>query len=108
MLVIYRMLWLLSDVLQKVRTAQAARLGYCGLRQSGRSTGLLAAALLGRILDRASRLEVGLAARGYQGNLNVLADERPLSSWAIALTVAGQVSLVAVSLVIVRIFPCLR
>lgn len=108
MLVIYRMLWLLSDVLQKVRTAQAARLGYCGLRQSFRSTGLLAAALLGRILNRASRLEVGLAARGYQGNLNVLADERPLSSLAIALTVASQVSLVVVSLISVSLFPCLK
>jgi cobalt/nickel transport system permease protein len=108
MLVIYRMLWLLSDVLQKVRTAQAARLGYCGLRQSGRSTGLLAAALLGRILDRASRLEVGLAARGYQGDLNVLTEERPVSSWVLALTVASQVALVAVSLISVSIFPCLK
>ena len=108
MLVIYRMLWLLSDVVQRVRVAQASRLGYCGFHQSCRSTGMLAASLLGRIMNRASRLETGLAARGYQGDLNVLAEDRPLSVAGIVLTLASQVSLVGVSLLLVRILPCLK
>ncbi len=108
MLVIYRLLWLLSDVFHRMWVAQAARLGYTGLRRSMRSTGMLAACLLGRIMDRASRLETGLAARGYQGDLNVLAEDRPLSWGWIALTLASQVSLVVVSLFLVGVFPCLK
>ncbi len=108
MLVIYRMLWLLSDVFHRMRVAQAARLGYSGLRRSMRSTGMLAASLLGRIMNRASRLETGLAARGYQGDLNVLSEDRPLSLRWIVLTVASQVALVVVSLVLVGVFPCLK
>jgi cobalt/nickel transport system permease protein len=38
-----------------------------------RATGLLAAALLPRALDRAHRLETGLAARGFDGTLRTLA-----------------------------------
>jgi cobalt/nickel transport system permease protein len=108
MLVIYRMLWMLSDVVHRVRVAQASRLGYCGFRQSCRSTGMLAASLLGRIMNRASRLETGLAARGYQGDLNVLVEDRPVSVVGIALTLASQISLVVVSLFLASIFPCLK
>ncbi len=108
MLVIYRMLWLLSDVFQRVRIAQASRLGYCGFRQSCRSTGMLAASLFGRIMNRASRLETGLAARGYQGDLNVLTEDRPLSLRAVVLILASQASLVVVSVFLVSIFPCLK
>jgi cobalt/nickel transport system permease protein len=108
MLVIYRMLWLLSDVFHRMWVAQAARLGYSSLRRSMRSTGMLAASLLGRIMNRASRLETGLAARGYHGDLNVLAEDRPLSLGWIVLTLASQVSLVVVSLFLVGVFPCLK
>ena len=108
MLVIYRMLWMLSDVFQRVRIAQASRLGYCGFRQSCRSTGVLAASLLGRVMNRASRLETGLAARGYQGDLNVLTEDRPMSSRAVALILASQASLTGVSLLLMGAFPCLK
>lgn len=108
MLIIYRMLWTLSDVFQKIRIAQASRLGYCGLRQSYRSTKIVAASLLGRVMNQASRLETGLAARGYQGDLNVLTEDCLASSGAIALTLASQVSLIVVSLFLKGVFPCLK
>lgn len=108
MLVIYRMLWLLSDVSHKMRVAQAARLGYCGFRQSCRSTGVLAALLLCRVMNRARRLETGLAARGYQGDLNVLEEDRPMGLGGVVVTLVAQVSLVVVSLFLARVFPCLR
>ena len=69
---------------------------------------MLAASLLGRIMNRARRLETGLAARGYQGDLNVLVDNRPLHVWAIVLILASQAALVGVSLGLARMFPCLR
>lgn len=108
MQLIYRMLWLLDDVCHKARVAQTARLGYCGLRQSFRSTGILAAGLFCRIMDRAQRLETGLAARGYQGSLNVLVENRPLRVRGVILTLALQGLLIVVSRIIVGVFPCLK
>jgi cobalt/nickel transport system permease protein len=40
---------------------------------------MLVATLFQRTLDRGRRLEIGLAARGYDGALAVLTPERPLS-----------------------------
>lgn len=74
----YRFLFVLSDTATAMSHAQAARLGHVGWRRRIRSTGLLAAALLPRALDRAHRLEVGLAARGFDGGLRTLArHDRP-------------------------------
>jgi cobalt/nickel transport system permease protein len=108
MQLIYRMLWLLTDVCEKVRVAQTARLGYCGLRQSFRSTGMLAGSLFWRTMDRAQRMENGLAARGYQGSLNVLVENRPLSINGVVITLAFQALLIVVSFILVEVFPCLK
>lgn len=72
----YRFLFLLLDTASAIHTTQAARLGHVGWRRSIRSTGRLAAALLPRALDRAQRLEQGLAARGFNGTLPTLAPPR--------------------------------
>lgn len=68
----WRFLFVLSDTAAAMNHAQAARLGHVGWRRRIRSAGLLAAALLPRALDRAHRLEVGLAARGFDGSLRTL------------------------------------
>ncbi len=81
-MVTYRFLFVFSDTLEAMRTAQDIRLGYSGWRRTYRSLAMLTAAFLGRVLDRARRLEMGLAARGYRGDLPVLVDEgRP--SWPV-------------------------
>jgi cobalt/nickel transport system permease protein len=49
---------------------------------------MLAAALLPRALDRAHRLEVGLAARGFDGSLRTLAPARPASPARLAAIAA--------------------
>jgi hypothetical protein len=54
------------------------------LRRGIRSLGLLAATLLGRSLARARRLEIGLAARGFEGELKVLTPPRALSTTRLA------------------------
>lgn len=76
----YRFLFVLSDTAAAMQAAQAARLGHVGWRRRIRSAGLLAAALLPRALDRAHRMEVGLAARGFDGSLRTLAPRRPASA----------------------------
>jgi cobalt/nickel transport system permease protein len=71
-LMMYRFIGLIMGVAGRMRLAQANRLGYAGARVSIRSTGMLAASLLPRVLDRARRMETGLAARAYCGELRTL------------------------------------
>lgn len=82
----YRMLFTLLDSVRAVREAQAARLGYAGLRASYRSAGALTAATLVRSLDRARRLDDGLAGRGHEGAMRVLVEDRPPSAAFLAST----------------------
>ncbi|SIQ36192.1 cobalt/nickel transport system permease protein [Rhizobium sp. RU20A] len=95
-LVMFRIIWLALDCLQSGQRSLAGRLGDVGARRRIRSGGLLLAALLPRVLDRAGRLDRGLAARGYDGQLVFLSTEaaaRPQRLGAIAagLVLAGLV-----------------
>jgi cobalt/nickel transport system permease protein len=76
-LMMFRFIWLTLDCLESGVHSQANRLGYAGYRRGLHSTGLLMASLLPRVLGRARRLENGLAARGYSGELRFIAIERP-------------------------------
>ncbi|MBK8176014.1 MAG: cobalt ECF transporter T component CbiQ [Rhodospirillales bacterium] len=98
MLLIYRFVAITLETAANGRTAQEARLGYVGLRRTIRSAGLLAAALLPRVLDRASRMETGLAARGYTGELRVLSPERRCSPVFLTLTLLLLSGIVAISI----------
>lgn len=94
-LLIYRLIFVFAERALTGRQAQAARLGYSRFDRGLRSTGLLAGNLFQRALARARRLEVGLAARGYAGDLKVLQPERTLS-WpclALAMTLVGLIGL---------------
>jgi cobalt/nickel transport system permease protein len=84
-LLMYRFLFLLGDIALAMDRAQAARLGHVGVRRRLRSLGLLVANLLPRALDRARRLEVGLAARGWSGEMRVLSNHKEVSAPALAL-----------------------
>jgi cobalt/nickel transport system permease protein len=85
---LYRFAGLAAVLATTGRRAQQNRLGDRTLATSVRSTGLLVGALLPRLLARAQRLQVGLAARGYDGALRTLPPERPLSAAFLAGTVA--------------------
>jgi len=94
-LLIYRLIFVFAERALTGRQAQAARLGYSRLDRGLRSTGLLAGSLFQRALARAQRLEIGLAARGYTGELRVLSPERALS-WrrlVLGMTIAGLIGL---------------
>jgi cobalt/nickel transport system permease protein len=78
-LMMFRFIWLTLDCVESSSRSQANRLGYDGYRRSLRSLGLLLAALLPRVLNRAQRVEAGLAARGYDGELRFIDLEEKLS-----------------------------
>ena len=80
-LLVYRLIFLFAERALTGRQAQAARLGYTGLDRAIYSMGLLAGNLFQRALAQARRMEVGLAARGYTGELRVLRLEQTLSWW---------------------------
>jgi cobalt/nickel transport system permease protein len=84
----YRFLFLLADTARAMNAAQARRLGHSGIRSRIRCAGLVAANLLPRALDRARRMEIGLAARGWNGSLAVLSPERPVAPGGIAAVLA--------------------
>ncbi|MCW2272945.1 cobalt ECF transporter T component CbiQ [Rhodoblastus acidophilus] len=73
-LLMYRFLFILADEVSAMDAAQAARLGHASKGRRLRSLGLVAANLLPRALDRARRMEIGLAARGWRGEMRVLSD----------------------------------
>lgn len=90
-LLIYRLIFVFAERALTGHRAQVARLGYSRIDRGVRSTGLLAGNLFQRALEQARRLEIGLAARGYSGELRVLSPEQPLS-W---LRLAAGMALVA-------------
>lgn len=94
-LLIYRFLFLLADTALAMDQAQAARLGHRGVGRRLRSLGFIAANLLPRALDRARRLETGLAARAWQGEMRVLAPVRPVSRTAVVLILATEALVLA-------------
>lgn len=98
MLLTWRFVFLLLDQAAAIRTAQEARLGWFGPRRQIRSLGLLIAQLLPRALERARRLEIGLAARGFDGSLPVLSASRPASLPVLAGILGLQAALAGAAL----------
>jgi cobalt/nickel transport system permease protein len=98
-LVMFRFVWLILECAERGGQSQANRQGYDGYRRSLRSLAQLMASLLPRALGRARRLEGGLAARGYEGELRFVARSRPSS----ALRVAGFAGLIAAIAIVGRV-----
>lgn len=97
-LLVYRFIGLTMATMAAGRAAQANRLGYSGFRVAIRSSGMLAAALLPRVLDRAARMQIGLVARAYGGDLRVLSPAVPPCWRFIALTLILDAAIVALVL----------
>ncbi|MDQ0772417.1 cobalt/nickel transport system permease protein [Streptomyces aurantiacus] len=93
-LVTYRMSFLLLDSVRRIREAQAARLGHTTRAATWRSLAGLGATAFIRAFDRATRLQAGLAGRGYDGTLRVLVPEARVSA---RFTLAAGALLAAVA-----------
>ncbi len=98
-LLTYRFLFLLADTAMSMDAAQAARLGHVGARRRLSSLGSLIANLLPRAIDRARRLEIGLAARGWEGEMRVLTETRPISIAGVTLVLALEAGTAALGVV---------
>ena len=99
-LLMYRFLFLLGDTALAMDAAQAARLGHIGARRRLRSLGVLIANLLPRALDRARRLEVGLGARGWRGEMRVLSKKTKVSAPGLALVLLVEAGTAAVGILL--------
>ncbi len=95
--VMYRLVFVLLESARTVTEAQTARLGYASRSAALRSASGAIGAMLLRSLQRASRLENGLIARGYTEGLRTLAPPRQGSVRFVALTLALLAALVAIS-----------
>jgi cobalt/nickel transport system permease protein len=100
-LMMFRFIWLLLDCAERGTQSQANRLGYSTYPRTMRSLGMLGAALLPRALGRAQRLESGLAARGYDGELRFIQQAAPASVPRLALILI----VVAVAAIAGRVLP---
>ncbi|MBY6092626.1 cobalt ECF transporter T component CbiQ [Maritimibacter alkaliphilus] len=96
-LLTYRFTFLLAEEARAMAHAQRARLGHASRARWLRSTALLIAALLPRAMARARRLEQGLAARGWQGEMRVLAPTPRASRGVLAAVLALQGATVLVA-----------
>lgn len=71
MVLMYRFIFTLANTAGELLTAQQARMGYGTWRVGMRSLGLLVGQLLQRTLHHYQQMSLGLAARGYRGELRV-------------------------------------
>ena len=95
-LLTYRFLFLLADTAMAMDAAQAARLGHDGFKRRLCSLGLLTANLLPRAMDRARRMEIGLAARGWDGEMRVLPSQAKLSVTGLSAVLAVEAATAAI------------
>lgn len=94
---IYRYIFVLFDMAARIRTAQDARLGYSTLRLSFHSTSTLASSLFMKSFRQADKTYTAMESRGYDGNIDLLVEEKPNSPKFITFTVLYISLLVALA-----------
>jgi cobalt/nickel transport system permease protein len=94
----YRMLFVLRQAWEEGSTAQGARLGHSGWRQSWRSMGLLAGQMAMQVWLRAAALQMAADARAYQGRLRFLPASFPHARRQNALALLGGALLLSLAL----------
>ncbi|WP_201132271.1 cobalt ECF transporter T component CbiQ [Geobacter anodireducens] len=95
----YRMLFVLSEAMHDMHTAQAARLGHAGPRRTLRSLGILAANLTVQVWQRSLALHHGALARTSDGPLRFLEPEYPHSRASLATAALGGGGLIVLAVV---------
>lgn len=100
-LMMYRQIWMTLEIVERSIAAQRARLGFVGYRGTLRSLGIVAATLFPRLLARSQRIELGLAARNFEGRLAF----RPTGEALSVLRLAAILALLVGAGVIAALFP---
>lgn len=96
---IYRYIFILFDVAHQMQTAAKARLGYQSFMQSCRSFASIGGNLFIIALKKANAYYDALLARGYNGRLEFLTEEKPVKVWQITggILYFGLMILIAVA-----------
>ncbi len=79
MLLIYRFIFVLLDTAYHIKTAQTARLGYGTYKKSLNDFSSLVQTLFIRSMKKSNALYDSMEARGYDGEINVLEENYPIS-----------------------------
>ncbi len=95
----YRMLFVFSEAVHDMHTAQAARLGYSSPRRALRSLGILAANLTLQVWHRSQALHYSAMARNNDGPLRFLEPEFPRKKSSLATAALGGSALIVLALV---------
>lgn len=96
MVLCYRMLFVFSEAVQDMLTAQQARLGFVTTRRGLHSLGLLAASLAAQVWLRARHLHLAALARNGEGSLRFLPREYPEARRELGFATAASLLLVLV------------
>ena len=106
MYLIYRYLFVLLDVQQKLTTAASARLGYAGVRRSVSTAGRVSGALLASSFRRSRACFDAMESRGYDGRLAFLS-HTPRLQWNHLLAACAYVVILLVLIFMRKGWPCL-
>jgi cobalt/nickel transport system permease protein len=94
----YRFIFVLTQTVQELLTAQQSRAGYCDWRTGMRSLGILVGQLLTNTLNNYRQIALGLNSRGFNGTLQVLYTRRSKPSLRYAVeAVSGCILLAAMT-----------
>lgn len=94
----YRFIFLLTDTVLELLNAQQARLGYANWKTAMRSLALVVSQLLRRTLDNYRQISLGLASRGFQGELRFWHSSRHRPSWRYGIEAGAGCLLLLASL----------
>lgn len=94
----YRFIFILADTATELIIAQNARLGYRSFKTALRSLGLVVSQLLHRTLDHYRAYTLGLASRGFNGELRVLYRRRYTPSRRYTLEACSGITLIVLFL----------
>jgi cobalt/nickel transport system permease protein len=95
----YRMLFVFSEAMHDMHTAQAARLGHSSPRRALRSVGILAANLTLQVWHRSQALHQSALARNNDGPLRFMEPEFPRQRSSLAASALGGGALIALALI---------
>lgn len=76
LLLMYRFIFVLTDTVSELLTAQKSRLGYINWRRSLSSLSLLISQLLIHTLENYREISLGLISRGFQGEFQLLTSQK--------------------------------
>lgn len=95
---IYRFIFILTETVDQMLTAQKSRLGYLSLASGYRSFGILASTTFIRAYQRANDFFIALEARGYENELQVLTETSPKQWRNYILAIGINVFLIIITL----------